>query len=118
MPPHNRLEEEEPPQGWGGGPEETDDLQPDPNLDFFVCLWRCGIATLAGREAQRQVDNKGQNDQADDADGRALGVQCDRRERSGGEGDDGDNDGSLSDRLGFYFEGEFHEWSQRRRGRW
>jgi hypothetical protein len=42
----------------------------------------------------------------------------DRRERSGGEGDDGDDDGCLSDWLGFYFEGKFHERSQRRRGRW
>jgi hypothetical protein len=31
--------------------------------------------------------------------------------------DDSDDDGGLSDWLGFYFEGEFHEQSQRRRGR-
>ena len=76
------------------------------------------ILTLAGRESQCQVDNNGKNDRADDADGRALCVDGDRRERSGGEGDDGDDDGCLSDWLGFYFEGEFHERSQRRRGRW
>jgi hypothetical protein len=71
------------------------------------------------RESQRQVDNNGENDQADDANRRALGVEGDRCERSGGEGDNGNNDGScLSDWLGFYFEGEFHERSQRRRGRW
>jgi hypothetical protein len=80
------------------------------NIVFFV-------ATLAGRESQRQVDNNGDNDQADDADGRALCVDGDRRERSGGEGDDGNDDSCLSDRLGFNFGGEFHERSRRRRGR-
>ncbi len=74
--------------------------------------------TLAGRELQCQVDNNGKNDRADDADGRALCVDGNRRERSGGEGDDGDDDGCLSDWLGFNFEGEFHERSQRQRGRW
>ncbi len=73
--------------------------------------------TLAGRETQRQVDNNGEDDRADDANGRALGVDGDRHERSGGEHDDGDNDGCLSDWLRFYFEGEFHERSQRQRGR-
>ncbi len=72
---------------------------------------------LVGRELQRQVDNNGENDQADDADGRALCVDGNRCERSGGEGNDGNNDSCLSDRLGFDFEGEFHERSQRRRGR-
>ena len=75
------------------------------------------VATLARRESQRQVDNNGKNDQADDADGRALCVDGNRRERSGGEGDDGDDDSCLSDRLGFYFEGKFHEQSRRQRGR-
>ncbi len=65
--------------------------------------------TLAGRGLQRQVDNNGENDRTDDANGRALGVDGDRRERSGGEGDDGNDDGCLRDWLGFYFEGEFHE---------
>jgi len=74
--------------------------------------------TLAGRESQHQVDNNGENDRADDANGRALGVDGDRREGSGGEGDDGNDDGCLSDWLGFNFEGKFHEWSQRQRGRW
>jgi hypothetical protein len=90
-------------------PEEAEDLQKDPYF-FFVML--------AGRETQRQVDNKGKNDQADDANGRSLCVDGDRRVRSGGERDDGDDDGCLSDWLCFYFEGKFHEWSQRRRGRW
>ncbi len=67
---------------------------------------------------QCQVDNNGKNDQADDANGQALCVHGDRRERSGGEGNDGDDDSSLSDWLRLYFEGEFHERSQRRRGRW
>ncbi len=49
------------------------------NIVFF--------ATLAGRESQRQVDNNGKNNQADDADERALCVNGDRRERFGGEGD-------------------------------
>jgi len=80
---------------------------------FFVFL-----LMLAGRESQRQVDNDGENDQADDADGQALCVDGDRCERSGGEGYNCDDDGCLSDWPGFYFEGEFHERSQRRRGRW
>jgi len=81
------------------------------NNFFFV------DATLAGRESQRQVDNNGENDRADDADRRALCVDRDRRKRSGGEGDDGDDDCCLSDRLSFNFEGEFHERSRQRRGR-
>ena len=36
-------------------------------MDFF-------LLALAGRETQRQVDDKGKNDQADDADGGALCV--------------------------------------------
>jgi hypothetical protein len=82
------------------------------NIFFFFLL------TLARRKSQRQVDNNGKNDRADGADGRALCVDGDRRERSGGEGDDGDDDSRLSDWLGFDFEGEFHEQSQQRRGRW
>ena len=68
--------------------------------------------TLAWRESQCQVDNNGENDRADDANGRALCVDSNRHERSRGKGNDGDNDGCLSDWLGFYFEGEFHERSQ------
>jgi len=33
---------------------------------------------LAGRETQRQVDNNGEDDRAEDANGRALGVDGDR----------------------------------------
>jgi hypothetical protein len=77
----------------------------------------CVVVTLAGRELQRQVDKNGKNDQADDADGRALCVDGDRRERSGGEDDGGNDDSCLSDRLGFNFEGELHERSRRQRGR-
>ncbi len=76
------------------------------------------VVTLAGRESQCQVDNNGENNRADDANGWLLGVDGYRRKRSGGEGIDGDDDGCLSDWLGFYFEGGFHERSQRRRGRW
>ena len=75
------------------------------------------VEALAGGEPQGQVDDDGENDRADDADGRALGVDGDRCERSGGERDDGYDDGCLSDGLCFYFEGEFHRRSQRRRGR-
>ena len=74
--------------------------------------------TLAGRESQRQVDNNGENDQADDANGRALCVDGDHHERSGGEGDDGDDDGCRSEWLGFDFVGKLHERSQQQRGRW
>ncbi len=79
-------------------------------MDCFLFL------LLAGRETQRQVDDNGENNRADDADGGALGVNGDRRERTGGEGDDGDDDGGLSDWLCFYFKGKFHERSQRQRG--
>ncbi len=74
------------------------------------------LALVAWRKPQSQVDNNGENDHADDANGRALGVDGDRRKRTGGKSDNGDDDGGLSDWLGFYFEGEFHEQSQRRRG--
>ena len=83
------------------------------NNIFFVFV----DAMLGGRESQCQVDNNGKNDQADDADGRALCVDGDCRERSGGEGDDGDDDRCLSDQLSFNFEGKFHERSWRQRGR-
>ncbi len=73
---------------------------------YFFCV------TSAGRESQSQVDNNGENDRADDANGRALCIDDDCCKRSGGEGDDGDDDGRLSYRLGFNFEGEFHERSQ------
>ena len=76
-------------------------------LPFFFFL------ALAWRKPQSQVDNEGENDRADDANGRALGVDGDRRKRTRGKSNDGDDDGSLSDWLGFYFEGKFHEQSQR-----
>jgi hypothetical protein len=101
----------------GGGREECrrrrEILRRIHNIYIYIYIF----VTLAGREKQRQVDNNGMNDQADDANGRALGVDGDRCERSGGESDDGDDYGCLSDWLRFYFEGEFHERSQRRRGR-
>jgi len=84
------------------------------NILVFLFVF---LLTLAGRETQRQVDNNGEDDRADDANEWALGVDGDRRERSGGERDDGDNDGCLSDWLHFYFKGKFHERSQRRGGR-
>ena len=76
------------------------------------------VVSLAGRESQLQVDNEGENDQADDANGRALGVDGNRCEGAGREGDDGNNDGSLRHWLRFYFEGKFHQGSQRQRGEW
>ena len=80
-------------------------------------LWLSFFLALAWRKPQSQVDNEGKNDRADDANGRALGVDGDRHKRTGGKSDNGDNDGGLSDWLGFYFEGKFHEQSQWRRGR-
>ena len=50
------------------------------------------VVSLAGREPQCQVDSEGENDRADDANRRALGVDGNRREGAGGEGDDGDDD--------------------------
>ncbi len=64
---------------------------------------------------QCQVDNNGKNGGADDANGRALCVEGDHCKRSGGEGDNGDDDGCLSDWLGFDFDGKFHERSQQQR---
>ena len=66
------------------------------------------VVTLVGRESQHQVDSNGENDRADDANGRALGVDGDRRERSGGEGEDGNDDGCLrSDWLVFILKANF-----------
>ncbi len=93
----------------GGGREERRRRRKIFNrIHFFV-------ETSAGRESQCQVDNNSENDRADDANGQALCVHGDRRERSGREGNDGDDDSSLSDWLRLYFEGEFHERSQRQR---
>ena len=49
--------------------------------------------SLAGREPQCQVDNKGKNDRADDTNRRALGIDGNHHEEAGREGDDGDDDG-------------------------
>ena len=76
------------------------------------------VVSLVGREPQRQVDNEGENNRADDATGWALGVDGNHREGAGREGDDGDDDGSLRHWLRFYFEGNFHRGSQRRRVEW
>ena len=72
------------------------------------------VVPLVWREPQFQVDNEREIDRSDDANGWALGIDGDRCKRSRGKGDNGDNDGclSLSDWLGFYFKGEFHERSQ------
>jgi len=56
---------------------------------------------------QCQVDNNGKNGGADDANGRALCVEGDHRKRSGGEGDNGDDDGCLSDWLGLISKAKF-----------
>ncbi len=71
---------------------------------------------LARQEAQCQVDNEGKDHQADDADRQALGTDGNRREEAGRKGDDGDDDGCLSDLLIFFFEGKFHQPSQWRWG--
>jgi hypothetical protein len=83
----------------GGGKEDR-----KWRLDIFrrIHIFFFFDVTLAGRESQRPVDDNGENDRADDANGRALCVDGDRRERSGGERDDGDDDGCLSDWLRFY----------------
>ena len=63
---------------------------------------------LARCEANRNVDDDGEGDGAEDADRSVLCGDCDRRQRSGGHGDDGDDDGCLGDGLRFNFKDQFH----------
>ena len=60
--------------------------------------------TLARSKTQGRVDDKSEEDRAEDADRRALGVNRDGRQRCGRGGDDGDDDACLRHRLSFYFE--------------
>ncbi len=62
---------------------------------------------LAWRKPQSQVDDEGKNNRPDDANRQALDVDNDRCKKTGGKCDDGNDESSLSDWLGFYFEGEF-----------
>ena len=94
----------------GGGREGCQSRQSVFNRIHHICSFFLNVVTLAGRESQRQVDN--------DANGRALGVDGGHSKRSRGEGNNGNDDGCLSDWLSFYFEGKFYERSQQRRGRW
>jgi len=63
------------------------------------------------------VNDKGQNDCTENADRGAVGVHCDRRQGTRGEGDDGDDDTCLCHRLSFDFEDKFHVKSQSQDGR-
>jgi hypothetical protein len=60
--------------------------------------------TLARSKTKGRVDDKSEDDRAEDADRRALGVNRDGRQQSRREGDDGDNDACLRHRLSFDFE--------------
>ena len=59
---------------------------------------------LARSKTKGRVDDKGQNDRADNADRRAVGVNRNRRQGTGREGDDGDDNTCLRHWLSFYLE--------------
>ncbi len=60
--------------------------------------------TLARGKTKGRVDDKSEDDRAEEAYQRALGVNCDGRQLSRREGDDRNNDACLGHRLNFYFE--------------
>lgn len=63
---------------------------------------------LAGSEAKGRIDDDSKDDRARDTDRRGVGVGSDRCQRARGEGDNGDDDGSLSYRLSFDLKNELH----------
>ena len=73
--------------------------------------------SLARSKTKGRVYDKGQNDRAENADRGAVGVHCDRRQGTRGEGDDGDDDTCLCHGLSFDFEDKFHVKSQSQDGR-
>ncbi len=54
------------------------------------------------------MNDDGKGNRAEGADGRMVSVNSDHCKGVGGEGNDGNNDGSLHHQLRFYFEGKFH----------
>ncbi len=56
---------------------------------------------------QCKIDDKGKSDQTDDADWRALSIDCNPCKRAGGESNDGDNDGCLCHWLDFILKANF-----------
>ncbi len=74
---------------------------------FFVVA-----VELARREMQIQIHNDSKSNRAGDADGWTLGIDRNRCQRAGRNGDDSDDDSCLCHWLGFYFKGKFHAWSR------
>jgi hypothetical protein len=62
---------------------------------------RGGRHRLARSQTKSGINDDREDDRAGDADRRTVGVGSDRSQSAGGEGDDGDDDGSLSYRLCF-----------------
>ena len=63
---------------------------------------------LARSQTKSGINDDREDDRAGDADRRTVGVGSDRSQSAGGEGDDGDDDGSLSYRLSFNLKNELH----------
>ena len=68
--------------------------------------------SLARSKRKGRVNDKGQDDCAENADRGAVGVHRNRRQRTRGEGDDRDDDTCLCHGLSFDFEDKFHVKSQ------
>jgi len=69
---------------------------------------RGGGHRLARSQTKSGINDDREDDRAGDADRRTVGVGSDRSQSAGGEGDDGDDDGSLSYRLSFNLKNELH----------
>ena len=69
---------------------------------------RGGGHRLARSQTKSEINDDREDDRAGDADRRTVGVGSDRSQSAGGEGDDGDDDGSLSYRLSFNLKNELH----------
>jgi len=69
---------------------------------------RGGRHRLARSQTKSGINDDREDDRAGDADRRTVGVGSDRSQSAGGEGDDGDDDGSLSYRLSFNLKNELH----------
>ncbi len=69
---------------------------------------RGGRHRLARSRAKSGINDDRKDDRSGYADRRTVGVGSDRSQSAGGEGDDGDDYGSLSYRLSFDLKNELH----------